>query len=320
LKKTFKYNSDTPLRLDNYLKGKLPNLSRTYIQKMIDNNLILIDDFPVKSSFQLKLNQIIQIDTKDFKGNKISLMPQKMKLNVIYEDNHILILNKDSGTVVHPGIGNKDFTLLNGVLDYCENLSTMNNDRPGVIHRLDKDTSGVIVFAKNNESHYFISEQFANREIKKEYKSITWGNLSESKEIRGFLRRDPKNRLKFRLFNNKGKNSISIVKPGTLYSIPISFVTIFPLTGRTHQIRVHLSSIGHPIIKDDLYNGSDSNMGGFHEKDRKSISNVLAKINRFALHARRIELKHPKTKKNMIFEAPYPSDFINTLNKLNEYK
>tara|TARA_B110000263_G_scaffold24691_1_gene18940 strand:- start:5476 stop:6438 length:963 start_codon:yes stop_codon:yes gene_type:complete len=320
LKKTFKYNLDTPLRLDKYLKGKLPNLSRTYIQKMIDNNLILIDDFSVKSSFQLKLNQIIQIDTKDFKGNKISLKPQKMKLNVIYEDNHILILNKDSGTVVHPGIGNKDFTLLNGVLDYCENLSTMNNDRPGVIHRLDKDTSGVIVFAKNNESHYFISEQFANREIKKEYKSITWGNLSERKEIRGFLRRDPKNRLKFRLFNNKGKNSISIVKPGTLYSIPISFVTIFPLTGRTHQIRVHLSSIGHPIIKDDLYNGSDSIIRGFHEKDRKSISNVLAKINRFALHARRIELKHPKTKKSMIFEAPYPNDFINTLNKLNEYK
>ena len=320
MKKTFKYNLDTSSRLDKYLKGELPNLSRTNIQKMIDNNLVLIDNFPVKSSFKLKLNQIIQIDTKDFKDNIISLKPQKMKLNIIYEDNHILVINKNSGTVVHPGIGNKDSTLLNGVLDYCENLSTMNNNRPGVIHRLDKDTSGVIVFAKNNESHYFISEQFANRDIKKEYKSVIWGNLNERKEIKGFLRRDPKNRLKFKLFNNKGKNSISIVKPGKLYSIPISFVTIFPLTGRTHQIRVHLSSIGHPIIKDDLYNGSDSIIEGFHEKDRKRILNVLEKINRFALHARRIELKHPKTKKNMIFEAPYPNDFINTLNKLNEYK
>ena len=320
MKKTFKYNLDTPLRLDKYLKGELPNLSRTNIQKMIDNNLVLVDDFSVKSSFQLKLNQIIQINTQDFRNKTLSLEPQKMKLEIIYEDNHILVINKDSGIVVHPGIGNKEFTLLNGVLDYCKDLSMMDNDRPGVIHRLDKETSGVIVFAKNNESHYYISEQFANRKINKEYKAITWGNLNEKKEIRGFLRRDPRNRLKFRLFDNKGKNSISTVKSDILYSIPLSFVTIFPLTGRTHQIRVHLSSIGHPIIKDDLYNGGDSIIGGYHEKDRKNILNVLAKINRFALHAKRIELRHPKTKKNMVFEAPYPNDFINTLNKLNEYK
>jgi len=320
LKKTFKYNLDTSLRLDKYLKGKLPNLSRTNIQKMIDNNLILVDDFSVKSSFQLKLNQIIQINTQDFRCKTLSLKPQKMELKIIYEDNHILVINKDSGTVVHPGIGNKEFTLLNGVLDYCKDLSMMDNDRPGVIHRLDKDTSGVIVFAKNNESHYYISEQFANRKINKEYKAITWGNFNEEKEIRGFLRRDPRNRLKFKLFDNKGKNSISTVISNMLYSIPLSFVTIFPLTGRTHQIRVHLSSIGHPIIKDDLYSGGESIIGGYHEKDRKNILNVLANINRFALHARRIELRHPKTKKNMIFEAPYPNDFINTLNKLNEYK
>ena len=320
MKKIFKYSLSTSLRLDKYLKDKLPNLSRTNIQKMIDNNLVLVDDFPVKSSFKLKSNQIIQINSQDFKDKKDSLKPQKMNLNIIYEDNHILVINKDSGIVVHPGIGNKEFTLLNGVLDYCENLSIMNNDRPGVIHRLDKDTSGVIVFAKNNESHYFISEQFANRKINKEYKAIIWGNLNQEKEIEGFLRRDPKNRLRFKLYNNNGKKSVSLVKPITLYSIPLSFVTIFPLTGRTHQIRVHLSSIGHPIIKDDLYGGGDNIIGGFHEKDRKSILSVLTKINRFALHARRIELIHPKTKKNMTFEAPYPDDFINTLNKLNEYK
>ncbi len=320
MKKTFKYNLDTPDRLDKYLKNKLPNLSRTNIQKLIEKNLVLIDGYSVKSSFQLKFNQTIQIDTKDFKNKKSHLKPQKMKLEILYEDNDILVLNKESGMVVHPGIGNTSHTLLNGVLDYCENLSVMNNDRPGVIHRLDKDTSGAIVFAKNNESHYYISEQFANRKINKEYKAIVWGNLSDEIEINGFLRRDPRNRLKFKLFNANGKYSVSVVKPCSLFSIPLSFITVLPLTGRTHQIRVHLSSIGHPIIKDDLYNGGDNIINGFHEKDRNNILSILSEIDRFALHARRLELNHPKTKKNMIFEAPYPNDYLETLKKLNEYK
>lgn len=320
MKKTFKYLSKTSDRLDKYLKKKLPNLSRTNIQKLIENNLVMIDGFSVKSSFLLKSNQTIQIDTKDFKKKELSLKAQKMNLDILYEDNYILVLNKESGVVVHPGIGNKNSTLLNGVLHYCEDLSLMNHDRPGVIHRLDKDTSGVIVFAKNNESHYYISEQFANRSVKKEYKAIVWGNLNSEVEIDGFLRRDPKNRLKFKLFNSTGKHSFSFVKPDSSYSLPLSFVTIFPMTGRTHQIRVHLSSIGHPIIKDDLYNGGKNIISGFHEKDRKNISNIISDINRFALHARRLKLNHPKTKKSMTFEAPYPIDFKKILKELNEYR
>ena len=320
MKKTFKYNFEYPERLDKYLKNELPKLSRTSIQKLIENNYVLVDDFLVKPSFQLKLNQIVKIDTKDFKNKKSHLKPEKMKLDILYEDNDILVLNKNSGIVVHPGIGNPNSTLLNGVLYYCENLSNMNDERPGVIHRLDKETSGVIVFAKNNESHYNISEQFANREIKKDYRAIIWGNFNEEINVNGFLRRDPKNRLKFKLFNSSGKKSTSFIKPKMSYSLPLSLVSIFPLTGRTHQIRVHLSSIGHPIIKDDLYNGGDSMISGFHEKDRLKIMKIISQINRFALHAKTIELKHPKSKNNMVFEAPYPQDFINLLEKLNEYK
>ena len=212
MKKTFKYNFDYPQRLDKYLKNELPKLSRTNIQKLIENNYVFVDDFLVKPSFQLKLNQIVKIDTKDFKNKKSHLKPEKMKLDILYEDNDILVLNKKSGIVVHPGIGNLSSTLLNGVLYYCENLSSTNDERPGVIHRLDKETSGVIVFAKNNESHYYISEQFANREIKKDYRAIIWGNFNEEITINGFLRRDPRNRLKFKLFNSSGKKSISFIK------------------------------------------------------------------------------------------------------------
>ena len=317
MKKTFKYSLSTSLRLDKYLKDKLPNLSRTNIQKMIDNNLVLVDDFPVKSSFKLKSNQIIQINSQDFKDKKDSLKPQKMNLNIIYEDNHILVINKDSGIVVHPGIGNKEFTLLNGVLDYCENLSMMNNDRPGVIHRLDKDTSGVIVFAKNNESHYFISEQFANRKINKEYKAITWGNLNQEKEIEGFLRRDPKNRLKFKLFNNNGKKSVSLVKPITLYSIPLSFVTIFPLTGRTHQIRVHLNYIGVPIIGDFVYK-KNINKDYLPIEIQENIEKNFIIPKRQALHAKSIGFIHPYKKKEMFFESEEPREFRGLISLMNE--
>ena len=307
------------MRLDKYLSDYFPDISRTKIQKIIHQGAVLVDGYLVKSSYKLKANHILTLEDFSLEKSSTLLKPQNIPLNIIYEDDQIVVVNKSSGIVVHPGIGNKDSTMLNALLYHCTSLSNISN-RPGVIHRLDKETTGVIVFAKTDKAHYFISEQFANREILKQYKAIVWGNLNEEQLIEKYLKRDNRNRLRFKTSDSSGKKSITICKPDRNHSIPISIVDVYPKTGRTHQIRVHLSSIGHPILKDALYNGSDKNITSFHEKDRKSLLNIIKLIDRVALHAYKIQFKHPTLSKRVSFEAPIPDDFKNIYTKLDEYK
>ena len=278
MKEVIRYNLNEEIRLDKYLQNEITDLSRTKIQKFIEDGIIKVDNFIVKPSYKLKKFQIISINKDNIEAKETYLSPQKMNLNIIYEVDSILVIDKEPGIVVHPGIGNKDKTLLNGVLHYTSKLSNMNN-RPGVIHRLDKETSGIIVFAKTDKAHYNISEQFANRTINKKYLAAIWGNFNGSIKINGYLKRDPKNRLKFKLFNDNGKYSSSSVSLYSAYSIPISIVDVFPKTGRTHQIRVHMASIGQPILKDDLYNGSDKMINSFHQKYRLKLEKAVKSIN-----------------------------------------
>jgi len=319
LKKVIKYNLDTEIRLDKYLKEEIPDLSRTKIKKFIQEGIIKVDEYIVKPSYKLKINQIVSIDNDNIKTEKESLVPQKIKLNIIYEDSDIIVINKQSGLVVHPGVGNRDNTLLNGVLYHCSSLSNINK-RPGVIHRLDKGTSGVIVFAKTDKAHYLIGEQFASRIVQKQYKAIVWGNFNKSGKLNGYLKRDPRNRLRFKFSKSKGRFSSSNFKLVANYKIPISLVDIFPKTGRTHQIRVHLSSLGNPILKDELYDGGEKIIESFHQKHRIYLKKVLKSIKRVALHAYRIEFLHPTLNKKMSFEAPIPDDFKKILEILNEYQ
>ena len=307
------------MRLDKYLSDFFPDISRTKIQKNINRGAVLVDGYLVKPSYKLKTNHIVTVEDFNLDNDRTSLKPQNIPLNIIYEDDQIIVVNKSSGIIVHPGIGNKESTMLNALLYHCSSLSNFSN-RPGVIHRLDKETTGVIVFAKTDKAHYFISEQFANREILKQYKAIVWGNLNKEQLIEKYLKRDDKNRLRFKTSDSTGKKSITICKPIKNYSIPISIVDAYPKTGRTHQIRVHLSSIGHPILNDVLYNGSDKNINSFHEKDRKSLLNISKLINRVALHAYKIQFKHPTLSKTVSFEAPVPDDFKKIYQKLDEYK
>jgi len=319
LKKKFKYDLNEEIRLDKYLTNQLSDLSRTKIQNIIQSGSVSVDGYLVKSSYKLKINQIVTVENNNIEKDEIYIEPQDVNLNIIYEDDQIIVINKESGIIVHPGIGNKDNTMLNGLLYHCSNLSNIVN-RPGVIHRLDKETTGVIVFAKTDKAHYFISEQFANRKIFKQYKAIVWGNLSESKTIDNNLIRDKKNRLRFKVSDNSGKKSISICEPVSHCAIPITEVNVFPKTGRTHQIRVHLSSIGHPILKDGLYNGGEKNINSFNQSYRKNLLGVLKCINRVALHAYKIEFVHPTLNKKIQFKAPLPNDINNIIEKLNDYQ
>ena len=317
MNKNIKYNLSQEIRLDKFLKEQTSEFSRTKIQEYIKSGIVRVDDYNVKPSYLLKKGQNITFEVDNVVLKRNDLLPEKIKLDVIYEDDDIIVINKTSGIVVHPGIGNKNGTLLNGLLYHCSDLSNV-NDRPGVIHRLDKETSGAIIFAKNDYAHFFISEQFASRKIKKEYLAFVWGRISDNIKINGYMNRDPKNRLKFKLFESKGKFSSSFIKSTLNYNFPISRVNICPQTGRTHQIRVHLSSIGHPIIKDDLYSGGDNKINSFHQKYKTDLNKIISLIDRVALHAYKIEFLHPKNNKKISINAPIPNDLCELQSYLDE--
>ena len=311
------YLSDDESRLDQFLKIQIAELSRTKIQKMILDGKITVDSFIVKPSYNLKKNAIILIN-KAIEHTSANLLPEKIDLDIIHEDQDIIAINKPPGLIVHPGIKNRTGTLLNGLIYYCNKLSAVDNTRPGIIHRLDKETSGIIIIAKNNYSHYFISEQFANRKIIKLYKTFVWGRMDKNNFIEGYIRRKPTNRLAFELSKSIGKYSHSYYKINSSYDIPLSYLNVLPKTGRTHQIRVHLSSINHPIINDELYYPGSFKIHAYSQVHKSKIDKVLKSINRIALHAYSIEFIHPSNKKLIKLTAPIPDDFNKVIKILND--
>ena len=317
MKYSLKYNSTEPIRLDQYLKLKMEKFSRTKIQKLIKTGKITVDEFIVKPSFVLKLNSMIEI-CEELSNNDSKIIPEKLNIQILYEDDDIVAINKEAGIVVHPGINNYTGTLLNGLMYYYKSLSKINENRPGIIHRLDKETSGVILIAKNDFAHYFISEQFASRKIKKKYKSLAWGNVNESGSIKGYISRNPRNRLSFHLNESKGKYSHTNYNRVYKGELPISLLNLFPTTGRTHQLRVHLSSINSPILNDHLYYEKKININGFNQKYRKDIDYIIKKISRVALHAYSIEFMHPTKKEVVNIKAPLSEDFKNAYFALKE--
>ncbi|MBI44560.1 MAG: RNA pseudouridine synthase [Candidatus Marinimicrobia bacterium] len=311
------YNEkDTNIRLDIFLKNHIKNTSRSKIQKLIINGSIRIDDYIVKPSYILKGNECITIDTVKSKSSFDYLEKQDISFDVIYEDNDIIVINKPAGLIVHPGAGNKDRTLLNGLLYRFRELSKINALRPGIVHRLDKQTSGVMLVAKTDEAHYFLSEQFLNRTISKTYRAIVWGDTLCSGEIEGYISRDEKNRMRFKLNGSKGKFSSTKYKKLNSFS-PFSYLELYPLTGRTHQIRVHLNSINHPIFLDDMYGGGDSLIKSYSSEYVPLINQALKKINRFALHAYQIEFIHPTLNKKVNFKAEIPKDISSLLDLIS---
>ena len=298
-------------RIDKFLHSEIAELSRTRLQTLIHdghvklNNIIINDPAKkIKSKNEIKIN---------FPSAKKTLIkPNKIPLDILYDDSDIIIINKFPGVVVHPGAGNYDNTIVNGLLyKYQNKLSSIGGKlRPGIVHRIDKDTSGVIVVAKNDNAHINLSQQFSEHTIKRTYEALIWGSLKpQNGIIREKISRSVRNRQLMSVRKEKGKMAITNYKTLKIFqnsNLPkISHIECKLETGRTHQIRVHMSFIGNPIIGDKSY-------GKFKKKFKKIDPDIEKKINSFnrqALHAKSLGFLHPVTKKEVFFEAKRPTDF-----------
>ncbi len=292
---------DKGIRIDKFISLKLENISRANIQKMIENGDILVNGETVKVSYKVEENDKIQIEFEEPKESHLEA--EDIPLNIVYEDEDIIVVNKQKGLVVHPGNGNPNGTLVNAIMAHCkDSLSGIGGEiRPGIVHRLDKDTSGLLIIAKNDEAHLNIAEQIKNHEVKKTYLALVRGRIKEQEATIDMpIARDEKNRIKMAV-DKKGKSAITHFKVIKKYE-NYTFLEINIETGRTHQIRVHLSKIGFPIVGDSVYSNGKNPFG----------------VEGQMLHSYKLEFKHPRTGEILKLEAKLPQYFQDVLDKLDK--
>ena len=286
-------------RLDSYIVDKIQELSRTTVKRLIDEEKILVNGKKQKSSYRPEKGDCISIDTPE--AHEIELEAQNIPVPVIYEDNDIIVVNKPKGMVVHPANGNPDGTLVNAILAMCkDSLSGIGGEiRPGIVHRLDKDTSGLLIVAKNDEAHIKMSKQIQDRQVTKKYIALVKGVISENEATIDLpIGRSTKDRKKMAV-DAKGKNAITHFKVLKRYN-NYTLLELKIDTGRTHQIRVHMSYIGHPVVGDSVYSNGKNEFG----------------VEGQMLHARYLEFKHPITGEELKLEAPIPNYFEDVLQLL----
>ena len=285
-------------RLDKYLANNT-DYSRSLISKMLNDGFILVNGKKEKNSFKVKDGDIIEI--KDGFKEETDIVPTNIPIDIVYEDDDIMVINKPSGLVVHPGSGNHNNTLVNGLLYYTTELSDTNGEeRPGIVHRIDKDTSGLLLIAKSNKAHEILTEYFKNKEVKREYIALICGRFPhETATIDAPIGRDPKNRKKMTVIAENSKKAITHLKVLKRYK-EYTLVSLILDTGRTHQIRVHMNYIGYPIYNDPVYN-----------------TKKATEFGQF-LHSYKMDFNHPITGKKMHFECELPDEFKNFLDKLEQ--
>jgi len=303
-------------RIDKYLHGRFSNLSRVMIQKQIAAGAVRVNGKIVKSAFKLSAGDRIEFTLPQLPAREI--MPEDIPLDIIYEDDCLIVLNKQANMIVHPARGNTHGTLVNALAFHSDKLSSgLGEFRPGIIHRLDKNTTGVMVVTKDQTSQWKIAKQFQHRQIKKSYLAIVHGTVElAADQINAPVGVDLRRREKYAVRAETGKEAV------TVYEVLESFrgfslLKATPETGRTHQIRVHLSHIKHPIVADDMYGGKL--VYPWQLADAKPAAQEPI-IDRCALHAHTLEFKHPKHKKMVKFEAPLPEDMQNLLDTLRKYR
>ena len=308
-----------PLRIDKYLLNKIENTTRTKIQFGIKNGSVYVNSNKVKTNYKVKGGDQIKV-LFNHPPHENLLVPEKIPLNIIYEDETIIVINKDPGLVVHPGHGNYSGTLVNGLLYHLEKLPK-NNFRPGLVHRIDKDTSGLIVVAKTESSMANLSNQFLMKTTKREYNALVWGDvIQDNGSINGNIIRNPKNRLQMSVSKDikKGKKAI------TNYNVieRFGYVTLLSCkleTGRTHQIRVHLKHIGHNLFNDERYGGNLILKGTTFSNYKKFVQNCFKILPRQALHAKVLGFNHPKSNKWIEFDSELPDDMKGAIEKWRNY-
>lgn len=289
---------DVKTRLDNFLYELDNSFTRSHYKNLIEEGHVLVNSKKVKAGYALKLNDVVSIEM--IPARPIETLPQNIPLDIVYEDEDLAVINKPKGMVVHPANGNWDGTLVNALLYNIKDLSGINGEiRPGIVHRLDKDTSGLLVVAKNDFAHVALSKQIADKTCKRIYLALVIGNMpNDSGVVANYLGRDSKNRLRYTVVDNGGKYAETHYKVVTRYK-DYSLVEFELKTGRTHQIRVHCKYLNHPIVGDDLYGGKSK-----------------FKTDGQMLHAYKLSFYHPRTNKYMEFEAQLPEYFQKILSNL----
>lgn len=309
-----------PLRVDKFLMNLVRNATRNKIQQAAKAGNIRVDDQKVKQNYRVKPGDTVRV-LFEHPPYEYLLNPENIPLDIVYEDDSLLLVNKPAGMVVHPGHGNYSGTLVNALAYHFGTLPVNSNNRPGLVHRIDKDTSGLLVIAKTEQAMTHLAQQFFDKTTQREYVALVWGTLEDEEgTIEGHIGRNPKNRLQMQVFpeGEQGKEAV------THYKVleRLGYVTLVSCrleTGRTHQIRAHMKYLGHPLFNDARYGGDRILKGTTFTKYKQFVENAFRLLPRQALHARTLGFRHPVSGQQMHFEAPVPEDMQACIEKWRAY-
>mgnify|MGYP003575089266 FL=1 len=309
------------LRIDKFLMHRIENASRNRIQNAIDAGNVLVNKQQIKASYKVKPQDEISIVYAQ-PPRDTEVYPEDIPIDIVYEDDDLLVVNKPAGMVVHPGFNNYTGTLVNALAFHFEQLPTMpgNDGRPGLVHRIDKDTSGLLLISKNEITMTKLAKQFFDHSITRKYLALAWGDVEKDGRIEGYIGRSLKNRIIQDVYDDEEKGKWSVTNYKVLERL--NYVTLVSCqleTGRTHQIRAHMKHIGHPLFSDATYGGDKILKGTTFSKYKQFVANCFELMPRQALHAQTLGFIHPTTQQYMEFEAPLPADFEAVLNKWRNY-
>ena len=309
------------LRVDKFLIQRIENASRNRIQNAIIAGSVLVNGNTVKANYKVKPKDEISIVLPE-PPRDTHVYPEDLPINIIYEDNDLLIVNKEAGMVVHPGFNNYSGTLVNALAYHFDKLPQLpgNDGRPGLVHRIDKDTSGLLLISKNEVAITYLAKQFFDHTVKREYLALVWGDVKEDGTVTGYIGRSPKDRRIMHVFDDAEKGKWSVTHFKVLERL--GYVTLISCrleTGRTHQIRAHLKHIGHPLFNDASYGGDKILKGTTFSKYKQFVENCFNLLPRQALHAKSLGFIHPATKQFVNFDSELPDDFSAALNKWRAY-